>query len=65
MDVKRLRAELLVKGYTLKKYANFLGINVVTLHRKLSGDSDFKRNEIIKSREIFGTELTEMIFFAH
>ena len=50
---------------SLKELANELGISQVTLYRKLRGDSDFYRYEIIKIKEILrlSTEEINEIFF--
>ena len=63
MDEKRLKAELILKGMNLEDYAKYLGINKVTLYRKIKGISDFNLPEIKKSIILFGDEITEAIFF--
>ncbi len=49
---------------TVPKLAEIMGINTVTLYRKISGESDFKRGEIQKCRELLGEEDCNLIFFA-
>lgn len=49
---------------SIPKLAEILGINKVTLYRKISGESDFGRAEIQKCRDIFGKEAADKIFFA-
>lgn len=54
------------KGYTVKGIATIIGRNEATLHRKMSGISDFTRNEIqlIKAALNLSTEEVDNIFFA-
>ena len=51
-------------GMSVPELAKHLGISKVTLYRKISGESDFYRDEIQKCRELFGKEAAEGIFFA-
>lgn len=64
MDEKKLKAELILKGMKLEDFAEYLGINKVTLYRKMNGISDFNLSEIKKSRLLFGDQIAEAIFFA-
>ncbi len=50
-------------GYTLKDVADKLGICVPSLYRKMNGQSDFYRNEIVKIAELIGFEKIGIIFF--
>lgn len=52
------------KGKTLKEIAAAIGITTPTLHRKISGQSDFYRGEIQKICELMGEENLNYIFFA-
>ncbi len=63
-DEKKFRAALVLKGISLSEVAKAMGINVVTLYRKMSGESDFYRNEIQKFCELTGIENPSDIFFA-
>lgn len=64
MDEKKLKAELILKGMSMKDFADFLGINSATLYRKTHNQSSFTLEELKKAREIFGNEKMESIFFA-
>ena len=59
-------AEVKKRGYTIKAVAEIIGRNEATLHRKMSGVSDFTRNEIqlIKAMLNLSSEDVENIFFA-
>ncbi len=50
LNEQLLRAELDSLNMRIKDYAVYLGISPVTLYRKLSGESDFDRKEILKSQ---------------
>lgn len=60
------RDTLVEHNLTIKKAAQIVGINEVTLYRKMSGESDFTRNEIQLFREKLSLSESEMnaIFFA-
>lgn len=51
-------------GIRLKDVASALNISTTTLHRKLSGESDFTRTEIAICCNLFGAECMHRIFFA-
>ena len=53
------------RGYTLGNLAKEIGINPATLTRKMTGESDFTRAEIIKIRDILNLSAQEVenIFF--
>lgn len=57
-------SELKKLGMTVPALAKHLGISKVTLYRKISGESDFYRDEIQKCRELFGKDAADNIFFA-
>ena len=46
MNSKKLKIKLLEKEKSLEELANYIGCNIVTLYRKLNGESDFSRNEV-------------------
>ena len=62
-----LKAEIIRKGYSIAEVAKAVGIDVASLHRKMSGKSDFYRSEIQKIREILNLSEQDLlrIFFAH
>ena len=65
-DRKKFRAKIIEKGLTIRDISIILGIKEATLYRKMSGESDFTRNEIQLFRESLKltAEETESIFFA-
>lgn len=60
------KAKVAENGVTTKKVAEILGINETTLYRKMSGESDFTRNEIQLFKKTFGLSSGDVdaIFFA-
>lgn len=52
-------------GMTLSELAEKLGINYVTLNRKMNGSSDFTRQEIIDIKELLNldSEQANKVFF--
>lgn len=48
---------------TVKQVAEFLGISTTTLYRKMSGESDFYREEIQKICYLIGEDNRNKIFF--
>ena len=62
----KFRGRVIAEGYTLVYIAAKLDINPTTLNRKMSGESDFTREEIQKLRAILRltAEETDEIFFA-
>ena len=47
-----LQAEMVRNCLTAEALSKKLGINIVTLYRKMNGETDFYRNEIVKIAEI-------------
>lgn len=45
-NVSELKAECARYGLTLENLASQIGVNPATLHRKLAGETEFKRNEL-------------------
>lgn len=56
-----------VKNLSREEIAHMLSINPVTLYRKLTGDSDFTRNEIkiLKDALNWTNEEVDSIFFTN
>lgn len=64
-DKYKFLGKIKEKGKTVQEVADFLGINVTTLYRKMNGESDFFREEIQKLREFLSLEDPMIIFFAN
>ncbi|NDO18451.1 XRE family transcriptional regulator [Lachnospiraceae bacterium MD329] len=62
-DENKFRAAVIANGKTLKDVAHALDISIVTLYRKMSGESDFYRNEIEKCRTLLNGDNLNDIFF--
>lgn len=46
INVNELKAECVRNGFTLENLAARIGVNPATLHRKVSGETEFRRNEL-------------------
>ncbi|MBQ9047409.1 MAG: hypothetical protein IJ120_05880 [Solobacterium sp.] len=66
MNLQLLKARMVEKGVDDTQIASALGINISTLYRKKSGESDFYRKEIqiIKMVLNLSDEDVRNIFFA-
>ena len=66
MNKEYLRYICSTQGKTFEDLAKSLGINLSTFYRKLSGESDFTRNEIKIVRSELGLSIEDVdrIFFA-
>lgn len=64
--VDLFKARLAESNKSVRDVANILGCNESTLYRKMSGESDFTRNEIQLFRQAFDLSPAEVeaIFFA-
>lgn len=63
-DVRKFKAQLIVKGVTNKMLAERLNINESTLYRKINADGDFSREEINIMIEYLEIDNPSEIFFA-
>lgn len=63
-DVRRFKAQLIVKGVTNKMLAERLNINESTLYRKINADGNFSREEINIMIEYLEIDNPSEIFFA-
>ena len=65
-DRKKFRSKVVAAGLTLEEVSRIIGINPSTLDRKMSGISDFTRNEIQILRKLLNISAVECdeIFFA-
>ena len=63
LDKRKLDAALALKGKKYSDIAEWLGISVVTVYRKLSGESDFYRQEMIVIAEKLEIDNPGDIFF--
>lgn len=64
-DKKKFKAELALRGMSMKDLAKLLKINESTIYRKFNADGDFSREEISKIITIMGIENPFEIFFAN
>ena len=65
MNVNLLRAKIVEKGYTLKKFSETTGIKKSALYRKLSKISEFDRYEIeviSKTLSLTNEEICDIFF---
>lgn len=62
---KLFRMTLLREGISLQQISELLGINLVTLYRKMKGNSDFYRDEVQQICDYLHLDLKEKedIFF--
>ena len=51
-NIPELKAECVRRGVTLEELASRIGINNATLYRKMTGKSEFSRNELQAIRDI-------------
>lgn len=67
MDSELLKYYAAKSGYTLTNLSKVLGINASTLSRKLSGETDFTRSEIVLLKECLHLSLSDvdLIFFTN
>ena len=66
-DKRELQVQMLRNDVSMTDLANYIGVNIATLSRKMNGISDFTRNEIqlIKTKLNLSAQDVERIFFAH
>lgn len=64
-DEEKFRQAIKEKGVTLQEIADMLDINLVTLYRKMSGESDFYRKEIETIKNNLNIDNALEIFFAN
>lgn len=67
LDADKFEILLIQQKKTKQAWADYLGINISTLYRKLSPDNsmEFDRVEIIKTMELFGMDNMNDYFFNH
>ena len=63
-DKLKFQYEVKRNGMTMNDVAQILNINIVTLYRKINGESDFYRSEISKLCNAINFEDPMSIFFA-
>lgn len=61
-----LKAQMVAKGINAEELADKIGINTITLYRKMNGKTEFTRSEMQIIKAIFNLNKGEMdaIFFA-
>lgn len=62
-DAKRFKSAVVLSGKSMEQIANSLGINVVTLYRKINKDGNFSRAEIQILKSILPVKDPYEIFF--
>ena len=65
MDQALFKYYVARKGYKLNEIAEILGVNSSTLYRKITGENDFTRSEIITLKNILELTIEELdkLFF--
>lgn len=63
-DERAFREIIKDRGMTLSEVADMLHINLVTLYRKMKGESDFYRNEMDTLIRELSIDEPNKIFFA-
>lgn len=65
MNMELFKYFVAKRGYKLTEIAEMLGVNPSTLTRKMNGDTDFTRGEIVTLRQGLSLSLNEVeaIFF--
>lgn len=48
MDTNLLKSQIVLKEHTLAQVACYLGVSRSALYRKMSGESEFTRKELLK-----------------
>ena len=64
-DERRLRAQLALKGMTVKELAEKLDMNESTFYRKVKDDGAFSRKEINAMIDILEIDNPMLIFFTN
>lgn len=66
MDVKALRAKMVLRGMSVYGLAERIGIDSTTLYKKLRGATEFTQSEISKIANVLGMSREEIlaVFFA-
>lgn len=66
MDSELLKYHAAKAGYSMTRLAAAIGVNASTLSRKMKGETDFTRSEIVIIRKCLHLTLEEVdaIFFA-
>ena len=62
-NVRKFKAAIALSGLNIQEIAKRMGISTPTLYRKMSGESDFYRNEMLDFCKIVGTKDLMGIFF--
>lgn len=65
VDSYELMAQIKKKGFTQQDIADKLGINVVTLNRKIKNKNEFLTSELYRLSEILDIPIDSPIFFSH
>lgn len=60
-DYTELRSKIRRNGYTQEEFAKALGITNTTLSEKLNNKSEFKQNEMFKTKELLKISNRDML----
>ena len=65
MDRNGLRGRIIAKGFSIDAFCKAIGMTRVTFNRRMSGKTEFTRDEIAKIMEVLELTVEEMysIFF--
>lgn len=63
-DERKFRAQLVLKGISMKELASLLNLNESTVYRKINDNGSFTRDEINRMIEFLEIENPMEIFFA-
>lgn len=65
MNTNLLKAQIVLKGYTLTQVSCYLDVSKSALYRKMYGENEFTRKEMMKLKHLLGlsNEIMMEIFF--
>ena len=65
MNTNLLKAQIVLKGHTLTQVSSYLDVSKSSLYRKMYGENEFTRKEMMKLKHLLGlsNEIMMEIFF--